>query len=1267
MHRRSALRRRRFLFPVLALAAASALPAWADNPIIYFTASPANGATGPTEGDPDDSYGTIYVWTYSSLPPTIGGGVQSLEIDSPNQYGGNIRSYADPNVGTFSQQGFDSGTTLSLYAVGTPPESGSEVATLLSGPTTYYAPTPGSLDTVEFGYLGPNGPQPPGPPQHPVLPNGLDAYTVALGSNTVAETDAGFFNQPADSSITFSLTGLYTSTYTASLEGQNITLTGQGSFRTSNLTTAGNVYVQNGATLSSNITIIDSDSTGFPAFLTITGNNSQLGATAYLEVGTNDGLATLTVTNGASAQAGNVTIGLGGTNCFAVMTLNGGNLQATGYMTVGNNPGANAAFNVQNGGNATVGIVAIGFGQDSTGIVTVDGQNSLLNSSSYIAVGYASSSVTDSLTVSNGATVTSSGILFVGGFEDGNTTSPGLGTLSILSGATVVSGTGLSAPSLGAGVGMTSTSQGAVLVDGAGTLWDIKQRLNIGYDGLGAVTVEDGATLQVESDVIRLGRDAGSVGFLTFDNLNGASPILTFTGGSASQLLIGDSGTGQFLINNGAAISMDAAAVIGNSTGGTGGAIINGTGSSWSIGDALTVGNAGNGALLIEGGGSVTNSAAAIVGSQAGGVGTITVTDSGSLWHAFQDLTIGQDGQGDVTVRNAATLQIDGDLTLGQDASGVGTLTIDGFSTTLTYGGGDVTIGSAGTGTLTVQNGALADLTGTSITLGDQNSANGAIDVTGSDSTLNTGELTIGSSGTGTLTVDSGATLTTDATTLADQASGTGTATIDGAGSSWTTSQLTVGGAGNGELDIQNGGVVNVSSGDLVLGDEQGSTGTLTLSDSGSQLNFHGQINIGENGTGIFAVQGGASFTAFAINVGDKGGSTGTLNIDGAGSHLEIQHDFNIGESGSGALNVTNTASLHTDADATLADLTGSSGAAVIDASAVWSIGGDLSVGHQGIGGLQISGGSIVSAQNVTLGEIAGSGGTITLAGKDAHGPSTLQVNGTLTIGNAGHGELDIATGATLLAAGHVTLGAIGTLDLRNGGTALLGQTTTQPTAGSLVIASNGTLTDNGHLFATLNLLPHATLAGTGSITGNTTLQSASTLDINISSTATDLLTFTGGEFDAAGVNVQFLPTGQLTDHQSYTFLSFANTHQLNGPITAADFTLLPSGLLGSFVVNTSADTVSFLVGAAAGDANEDGKVDLTDLNIVLAHLGTTTSAWTNGNFDGAPTIDLTDLNDVLNAIGSSAVAPRLPAPQPASLLLFAATLPLLLNRRRTS
>ena len=124
------------------------------------------------------------------------------------------------------------------------------------------------------------------------------------------------------------------------------------------------------------------------------------------------------------------------------------------------------------------------------------------------------------------------------------------------------------------------------------------------------------------------------------------------------------------------------------------------------------------------------------------------------------------------------------------------------------------------------------------------------------------------------------------------------------------------------------------------------------------------------------------------------------------------------------------------------------------------------------------------------------------------------------------------------------------------------------------------------------------------------------------------------------------------------------------------------NGSLNSLTINPLAPSIHFALDTIRdpgfidihlgliGDANDDGKVDLTDLNTVLNNLGTTQSSWNKGNFDGAATIDLTDLNDVLNNLGTSfpsggAVQPNAAAaPEPATLALLAFA-PLLLNRHR--
>ena len=77
------------------------------------------------------------------------------------------------------------------------------------------------------------------------------------------------------------------------------------------------------------------------------------------------------------------------------------------------------------------------------------------------------------------------------------------------------------------------------------------------------------------------------------------------------------------------------------------------------------------------------------------------------------------------------------------------------------------------------------------------------------------------------------------------------------------------------------------------------------------------------------------------------------------------------------------------------------------------------------------------------------------------------------------------------------------------------------------------------------------------------------------------------------------------------------------------------------------------------GDANLDGRVDINDLTVVLAHYGQTGMTWTQGEFTGDGTVDINDLTIVLahygQSLGSSAAGSVSAVPEPGALALLAA------------
>ena len=93
-----------------------------------------------------------------------------------------------------------------------------------------------------------------------------------------------------------------------------------------------------------------------------------------------------------------------------------------------------------------------------------------------------------------------------------------------------------------------------------------------------------------------------------------------------------------------------------------------------------------------------------------------------------------------------------------------------------------------------------------------------------------------------------------------------------------------------------------------------------------------------------------------------------------------------------------------------------------------------------------------------------------------------------------------------------------------------------------------------------------------------------------------------------------------------------------------------PNGqyIVGDGTVASTGYTYGFLLTAAIpGDANGDGKVDINDLTIVLAHYGQTGQTWSTGEFTGDGTVDINDLTIVLAHYGDTSPHPPRATPRP--------------------
>ena len=427
-------------------------------------------------------------------------------------------------------------------------------------------------------------------------------------------------------------------------------------------------------------------------------------------------------------------------------------------------------------------------------------------------------------------------------------------------------------------------------------------------------------------------------------------------------------------------------------------------------------------ALEISSGGKAyiyTNDLGHDVGSQ----GTATVTGVSSRW-GTQVLTVGNNGNGTLTVSNGGYLQNDSILSVGKNSGGMGILTVDGGDSTL-YVGNRFFVGDGGNGTLAISNGAVVSA-GNGLTLGNLSGSTGTATVTGASSTVYVQNLSVGDGGSGTLTISNGGRVSSYYTgEIGNLPGGTGQVTVDGAGSIWTSNYLHV---NNGTLTMTHGGQVSSNYGNIgnlirgVDGTVKG-TGSVTVDGVGSAWTPY-TLNVGNGGNGTLTIcNGGQVASQIASSIGTSGG-VGDVTVTGVGSLWTVSAFFpynatiNVGDGGTGSLTVSHGGKVSTLLGYIGTEKANSLGSVTVDgAGSLLSLSssdsysnGNLYVGYgQGNGTLMISHGGKVSDG---YGYIGYGYNAPTLGSVTVDGTGSLWTNDSLYVGYSdGNGTLSITHG----------------------------------------------------------------------------------------------------------------------------------------------------------------------------------------------------------------------------------------------------------------
>jgi T5SS/PEP-CTERM-associated repeat protein len=267
------------------------------------------------------------------------------------------------------------------------------------------------------------------------------------------------------------------------------------------------------------------------------------------------------------------------------------------------------------------------------------------------------------------------------------------------------------------------------------------------------------------------------------------TPIPPANGGTASTQLIVGAGTddtstdlwGWVTINNGTALQYGTLIagdnegffgeinVLGSSTPGSNARFtLSGQGSSSN--PTVQIGNEGSGYLNLDRGALMTvtnNSGDMSIGLENTGVGFVTVEDQTTLLSVQRNLVVGQSGLGTLELRDQAQVRTlstsrSNYISIGRDASGIGSVLVD--SDSILRASGSLRVGESGIGSLTITNGGKVNVIDAStplippfppfMSIGANATGVGTVLVDGQDSRLLVRrELVVGGLGQGTLKI----------------------------------------------------------------------------------------------------------------------------------------------------------------------------------------------------------------------------------------------------------------------------------------------------------------------------------------------------------------------------------------------------------------------------------------------------------------------------------------------------------------------------------
>lgn len=314
----------------------------------------------------------------------------------------------------------------------------------------------------------------------------------------------------------------------------------------------------------------------------------------------------------------------------------------------------------------------------------------------------------------------------------------------------------------------------------------------------------------------------------------------------------------------------------------------------------------GHGEMNISNEGLVVSNGGSSLGYGETGVGKVSIT-TGGMWEVNKNVytTIGVAGVGNLNISDGGKFVSQNITFLGDKASGIGTLNLmDATSSFDTVG---INVGNFGSGIVNVSNGATLNSTGYGF-IGGNASGKGIVNISTHSlwnlktSSTNAQLLQVGVLGTGELNITTGGIVKARDTQIALNDKSKGDVRVDGQNSLLETFNMNVGTTGTGTLTLTNNGTLNVEGGEVYLGVFEPAVGTLNIGAA------HGEVAADAgfitNATKVEFGLGEGVFVFNHTNNSDAGYQVDML-ITGDDKDGKVMHDaghtvFNAGNTYSG-------------------------------------------------------------------------------------------------------------------------------------------------------------------------------------------------------------------------------------------------------------------------------------------------------------------------------------------------------------------------------